>query len=149
MPLPFKHYQNTSECSTANEQFNPGELLLLLLLLFFSLTLFSLLLYLILVLSSLLLAKLLLLFFSLCKYISSQLKCVCSNSAALKGNSNYQGILSWIIQIFHYYCKKQYKNIENSRIIEQNLVLSLRFSLFTVACAYCRLPQRQNFKRHK
>ena len=28
----------------------------------------------------------------------------------VKGNPNYQGILSWIIQIFHYYCRKQYKN---------------------------------------
>ena len=65
----------------------------------------------------------------------------------LKGNPNYQGILSWIIQIFHYYCRKQYKNIKNSRIVEQNLILSLPFSLFTRACASCRLPQR--FKRHK
>ena len=67
----------------------------------------------------------------------------------LKGNPNNQCILSWIIKIFHYYCRKQYKNIENSPIIEQNLVLSLPFSLFTAACASCRLPQRQNFKHHK
>ena len=44
-------------------------------------------------------------------------------------------ILNWIIQILHYYYKKQHKNIENSQIIEQNLVVSLPFSLFTVACA--------------
>ena len=59
-----------------------------------------------------------------------------------------------------YYCKKQYKNIENSRIIEHNLILSLPFSLYTATCASCRLPQRHsffiswtqcsaNFKRHK
>ena len=78
----------------------------------------------------------------------------------LKGNSNFQGILDWILQIVHYYCRKQHKNIENSRITEQNLVLSFPFSLFTASCASCRLPQRQsffiswtqystNFKRHK
>ena len=66
-----------------------------------------------------------------------------------KGNPNYQDIISWIIQIVHYYCRKQYKNIENSQIIEQNLVLSLPFSLFTAACASCCLPRWQNFKRHK
>ena len=63
----------------------------------------------------------------------------------VKGNPNFQGILDWILQILHYYCRKQHKNIENSRIIEQNLVLSLPFSLFTAACASCRLLQRQNF----
>ena len=78
----------------------------------------------------------------------------------LKGNSNFQGILDWILQIVHYYCRKQHKNIKNSRITEQNLVLSFPFSLFTATCASCRLPQRQsffiswtqysaNFKRHK
>ena len=77
-----------------------------------------------------------------------------------KGNPNFQGMLHWILQILHYYCRKQQKNIENSRIIEQNLVLSLPFSLFTATCASCRLPQRQSFfiswvqyssncKRHK
>ena len=76
------------------------------------------------------------------------------------GNPNFQDILNWILQILHYYCRKQHKNIKNSRIIEQNLVLSFPFSLFTATCASCRLPQRQNFfiswtkyfanfKRHK
>ena len=76
-------------------------------------------------------------------------KILSTKQKVLKGNPNYQGMLSWIIQIFHYYCRKQYKNIENSRIIEQNLVLSLPFSLFTAACASCHLPQWQNFKHHK
>ena len=53
----------------------------------------------------------------------------------LKGNSNSQGILNWIIQILHYYYRKQLKNIENSQILEQNLLISLPFSLFTMACA--------------
>ena len=60
-----------------------------------------------------------------------------------KGNPNSQGILNWIIQILHYYYSKQHKNIENSQIIEQNLVISLSLSLslsqplslFTTACA--------------
>ena len=39
--------------------------------------------------------------------------------------------------MFHCYCRKQYKNTKNSWIIEQNLVLSLLFSLFTAACASC------------
>ena len=50
------------------------------------------------------------------------------------------------LQIFHYYWRKQYKNIENSRITEQNLVFSLPFSLSTTVCASHRLPQRQNFE---
>ena len=41
----------------------------------------------------------------------------------VKGNPNSQGILNWIIQILHYYYSKQHKNIENSQIIEQNLVI--------------------------
>ena len=59
----------------------------------------------------------------------------------IKGNPNSQGILNWIIQILHYYYRKQHKNIENSQIIKQNLVYSLSlslclpFSLFTIACA--------------
>ena len=47
----------------------------------------------------------------------------------VKGNPNFQGILNWIIQILHYYCRKQHKNIENSRIIEQNVAISLCSSL--------------------
>ena len=49
----------------------------------------------------------------------------------LKGNPNSQGILNWIIQILHYYYSKQHKNIENSQIIEQNLVI---FSLCPSLC---------------
>ena len=41
-----------------------------------------------------------------------------------------------IIQILHYYCRKQHKNIKNSQIIEQNVVISLPFSLLTVTCAF-------------
>ena len=63
----------------------------------------------------------------------------------LKGNPNVQGILDWILQILLHYCREQHKNIKNSQIIEQNLVLSLPFSLFTVICAYCFLPQWQSF----
>ena len=63
----------------------------------------------------------------------------------LKGNPNIQSILDWILQVLHYYCRKQHKSIENSQIIEQNLVLSLPFSLFTATCASCRLPQWQSF----
>ena len=63
----------------------------------------------------------------------------------LKGNPNFQDILNWILQILDYYCGKQHKNIKNSQIIEQNLVLSFPFSLFTAACASCCLPHRQNF----
>ena len=43
----------------------------------------------------------------------------------LKENPNFQGILNWIIQIFHYYCRKQHKNLKNSQIIEQNVAISL------------------------
>ena len=78
----------------------------------------------------------------------------------LKGNPNFQGILDWTLQILPYYCWKQYKNIENSRIIEQSFVLSLSCSLFTATYSSCRLHQQQsffiswtqypaNFKRHK
>ena len=34
-------------------------------------------------------------------------------------------MLNWIIQILHYYCSLQHKNIENSRIVEQNVAISL------------------------
>ena len=53
------------------------------------------------------------------------------------GNPNFQDILNWILQILHYYCRKQHKNIKNSRIIEQNLVLS--FFLLSVYCDLCFL----------
>ena len=46
-----------------------------------------------------------------------------------KGNPNFQGALIWILQILDYYCRKQHKNIKNSQIIEQNIVISLCPSL--------------------
>ena len=63
----------------------------------------------------------------------------------VQGNTNFQGILDWILQILHYYCRKQHKFIKNSWIIEQNLVLCLPFFLFTANCASWRLPHRQSF----
>ena len=63
----------------------------------------------------------------------------------VKGNPNFQDILNWILKILHYYYKKQHKNIGNSWIIEQNLVLSLPFPLFTATSASCCLPQQQSF----
>ena len=57
----------------------------------------------------------------------------------LKGNPNSQGILNWIIQILHYYYSKQQKNIENSQIIEQNLVISLSV-LLSIYCGLHFLP---------
>ena len=51
----------------------------------------------------------------------------------IKGNPNSQGILSWIIQILHYYYSKQHKDIENSQIIEQNLVI------FSLCSSFCLL----------
>ena len=63
----------------------------------------------------------------------------------IKGNPKFQDILNWILQILHYYCGKQHKNIKNSRIVKQNLVLYFPFSLFIATCASCHLPQQQNF----
>ena len=79
---------------------------------------------------------------------------------SFKGNPNFQDILNWILQILHYYCRKQHKYIKNSRIFERNLVSCFPLSLFTAICASCRLPHWQNvfiswtkyfanFKRHK
>ena len=48
-----------------------------------------------------------------------------ASASNFKGNPNSQGILNWIIQILHYYCRKQDKDLENSQIIEQNVVISL------------------------
>ena len=59
----------------------------------------------------------------------------CFSAYLLKGNPNFQGILNRIIQILHYYCRKQHKNIENSWIIEQNVAISLLFSLLIATCA--------------
>ena len=60
--------------------------------------------------------------------------------------TNFQGTLNWIIQIPHYYCKKQHKNIENSQIIEQNVVISHCDPLAVYCDLYflC-LPQQQSF----
>ena len=57
------------------------------------------------------------------------MKIILYQKGYFKGNPNYEGILDWILQILHYYYRKQHKNIENSRIIEQNLILSLPFCL--------------------
>ena len=51
---------------------------------------------------------------------------------AFKGSPNSRGILNWIIEIFHYYYRKQHKNIKNSQIIEQNLIICL--SVFLSVC---------------
>ena len=74
----------------------------------------------------------------------------------LKVNPNFQGVLNWIIQILHYYCRKQQKNIENSWIIEQNVAISLLFSLLIATCAsFAFLNGRvfsvlgHSFERHK
>ena len=53
---------------------------------------------------------------------------------SFKGNPNFQGILNWIMKILHYYCRKQHKDIENSWIIEQNVAISLLFSLLITTC---------------
>ena len=53
---------------------------------------------------------------------------------AFNGNPKFQDILNSILQILHYVCRKQHKNIKNSWIIEQNLVLSFPFSLITATC---------------
>ena len=60
----------------------------------------------------------------------------------VKGNPNFQGILNWIIQILHYYCRKQHKNIEKSRIIEQNVAISALLSAYCDLHFLC-LPQQQ------
>ena len=76
----------------------------------------------------------------------------------LKRNQNFQGIIKWIIQILDYYWRKQHKNIENSRIIVQNVAISLSlfFSLLIATCAsFTFLNGRvflvfgHSFERHK
>ena len=69
----------------------------------------------------------------------------CDSLAFIKGNPNFQEILNWILQILHYYCRKQHKNIKKSKIIEQNLVFFSPFSLFTAICASCCPTHWQNF----
>ena len=41
-----------------------------------------------------------------------------------KGSSNFQGILNYILQILHYHCSKQHKNMENLQFSEQNIIIS-------------------------
>ena len=45
----------------------------------------------------------------------------------------------------HYYCRKQHKKIKNWWTVEQNPVLLLPFSLFSVTCASWCLPHWQSF----
>ena len=74
---------------------------------------------------------------------------------AFKGSPNSRGILNWIIEILHYYYRKQHKNIENSQIIEQNLVIFLSLSVLLsvdYGLRFLRLPSSRVFsvlKRHK
>ena len=90
------------------------------------------------------------------KYLISDL-IVNRNLDYLKGSPNFQGILDWIVQILHYYCRKQRKSIKSLWIVKQNLVHYLPSSLFTATCVSHCHPQRQsfwtqyfaNFKRHK
>ena len=42
------------------------------------------------------------------------------------GNPNFQGILNWMLQILHYHCSKQHKNLQ---FIEQNIFISFCPSL--------------------
>ena len=68
-----------------------------------------------------------------------------------KGNPNSQGVLNWIIKILHYYYSKQHKNIKNSQIIEQNLVIFYLCSSLCLLRPTLPLPSQafQFFKRHK
>ena len=59
-----------------------------------------------------------------------------SNFFLLKGNPNIQSILNWIIQILHYNCRNQHKNIKNSRIIEENVAISLCSSVCLLRLAF-------------
>ena len=63
----------------------------------------------------------------------------------IKWNPNFQDILNWILQILYYYCRK-YTTQKYQKLTDYwTLVFSFHFSLFTATCAFCRLPQRQNF----
>ena len=69
-----------------------------------------------------------------------------------KGNPNFQDILNWIIQILHYYCRKQHKNIK--KLTDYWTKSSFLFSLLPVYCNLCLLfiswtKYFANFKRHK
>ena len=68
-----------------------------------------------------------------------------------------QDILNWIIQILHYFCRKQHKNIENPDFWTKCCYLSFS-ALLSAYCAFwfLHLPQRQgffsswtHFKQHK
>ena len=63
----------------------------------------------------------------------------------VKGNPNFQGILNWIIETLYYYCRKQHKNIKNSQIIEQNVVLSLWPSFCLLRLALPSPPSTAQF----
>ena len=56
----------------------------------------------------------------------------------VKGNSNFQGILNWILQVLLCHCSKQHKNIEKLQFNEQNIVI-----FFSVYCNLCFLRLSQ------
>ena len=62
-----------------------------------------------------------------------------------KGNSNFQGILNWILQILLYHCSKQHKITENLQFTEQNIVIWFCSSLCLLRLVIPRLSQRQMF----
>ena len=70
------------------------------------------------------------------------------NPVPFKGNPNYQGILSWIIKVFQLLLQEAIQKYWKLRLLNK-ILFSLCLSLFTAACASCRFPQWQNFKRHK
>ena len=57
------------------------------------------------------------------------LKITLCNHECIKGNPNCQGISDWILQILHYYCRKQHKNIETHGLLNKIL-----FSLCPCLC---------------
>ena len=73
------------------------------------------------------------------KGFSTQSSCY----ALLKGNRNFQGMLNWIIQMLHYHFRKQHKNIEISRTIEENGAISLCSSLCLLRLALPSPPSTQ------
>ena len=40
-----------------------------------------------------------------------------------EGNSNFQGLLNWILQTLHHYYRKKHKKIKDSQFIEQNVII--------------------------
>ena len=74
-----------------------------------------------------------------------------TGSVLFEGNPNFQGMLNWILQILHYYCRREHKYWKLTDYWTKCCSL-FAFSLFTATCASCRLPQRQstfNFKHPK